>query len=134
MRLVAARRRRAATYVQPITTLNMYTHAVDASHRKAVEAVERELFTVLDHSGLQNDDGAGNDTARNCDSVNRLGLEAPPGSEPGMEILQIRRGSLSCWLASSSGTGCHWFLVVFGVNGKFGRTRRRGSFRIRPSF
>ena len=35
------------------TTLNIYTHAVDASHRKAIEALERELFVVLDHSGLQ---------------------------------------------------------------------------------
>ena len=35
------------------TTLNIYTHAVDASHRKAIEAVERALFVVLDHSGLQ---------------------------------------------------------------------------------
>ena len=35
------------------TTLNIYTHAADASHRKASEAVERELFVVLDHSGLQ---------------------------------------------------------------------------------
>ena len=35
------------------TTLNIYTHVVDASHRKAIEAVERELFAVLDHSGLQ---------------------------------------------------------------------------------
>jgi integrase len=33
------------------TTLNIYTHAVDASYRKAIEAVERELFVVLDHSG-----------------------------------------------------------------------------------
>jgi integrase len=35
------------------TTLNIYTHVVDASHRKAIEAVERELFVVLDHRGLQ---------------------------------------------------------------------------------
>ena len=35
------------------TTLNIYTHAVDASHRKAIEAVESELFVVSDHSGLQ---------------------------------------------------------------------------------
>ena len=35
------------------TTLNIYTHAVDASHRRAIEALERELFVVLDHSGLQ---------------------------------------------------------------------------------
>jgi integrase len=35
------------------TTLNIYTHVVDASHRKAIEALERELFVVLDHTGLQ---------------------------------------------------------------------------------
>ena len=34
------------------TTLNICTHAVDASHRKAIEAVERELLVVVDHSGL----------------------------------------------------------------------------------
>jgi integrase len=39
------------------TTMNIYTHAVDASHRKAIEAVERELFVVLDHSGLQTAEG-----------------------------------------------------------------------------
>jgi hypothetical protein len=43
------------------TTLNIYTHAVDASHRKAIEAVERELLVVLDHSGLQT--AAGLETA-----------------------------------------------------------------------
>jgi hypothetical protein len=26
------------------TTLNIYTHVVDASHRRAIEALERELF------------------------------------------------------------------------------------------
>jgi integrase len=29
------------------TTLNIYTHVVDASHRKAIEAVERELFELV---------------------------------------------------------------------------------------
>jgi hypothetical protein len=29
------------------TTLNIYTHVVDASHRKAIEAMERELFQVF---------------------------------------------------------------------------------------
>ena len=29
------------------TTLIIYTHAVDASHRDGIEAVERELFVVL---------------------------------------------------------------------------------------
>jgi integrase len=33
------------------TTLNIYTPVVDASHRKAIEAVERELFTDLDPIG-----------------------------------------------------------------------------------
>jgi hypothetical protein len=33
-------------------------------------------------------------------------LEAPPGFEPGMEVLQIRRCCLCCWRALSSGTGC----------------------------
>jgi hypothetical protein len=38
------------------TTLNIYTHAVDASHRKAIEAVERELFsfwTTVDYKQRQ---------------------------------------------------------------------------------
>jgi hypothetical protein len=29
------------------TTVNIYTHVVDASHRKAIEAVERELFPTV---------------------------------------------------------------------------------------
>jgi integrase len=33
------------------TTLNIYTHVVDASHRKAVEAVEERLFSDLDPNG-----------------------------------------------------------------------------------
>jgi integrase len=33
------------------TTLNIYTHVVDASHRKAVEAVEERLFVELDPNG-----------------------------------------------------------------------------------
>ncbi len=32
------------------TTLNIYTHVVDASHRKAIEAVERELFPTVPKS------------------------------------------------------------------------------------
>jgi hypothetical protein len=71
------------------TMLNIYTHAVDASHRKAIEAVERELSIVLDHSGLQT--AAGLEHAPPAsDSVNKtVSLEAPPGFEPGMEVLQI---------------------------------------------
>ena len=33
------------------TTLNIYTHVVDASHRQAVEAVEERLFLELDPNG-----------------------------------------------------------------------------------
>jgi integrase len=51
------------------TTLNIYTHAVDASHRKAIEAVERELFVVLDRSGLQTAAGLEN-TPPASNSVN----------------------------------------------------------------
>ena len=29
------------------TTLNIYTHVVDGSHRKAIEALERELFATV---------------------------------------------------------------------------------------
>jgi hypothetical protein len=29
------------------TTLNIYTHVVDASHRKAIEALARELFPTV---------------------------------------------------------------------------------------
>jgi integrase len=35
------------------TTLNIYTHVVDASHRSAVEAVEERLFVDLDSNGLE---------------------------------------------------------------------------------
>ena len=33
------------------TTLNIYTHVVDASHRQAVEDVEQRLFGDLDPNG-----------------------------------------------------------------------------------
>ena len=33
------------------TTLNIYTHVVNASHRCAIEAVERELFPTVPKSG-----------------------------------------------------------------------------------
>lgn len=35
------------------TTLNVYTHVVDASHRRAIEAVETRLFADLDSNGLE---------------------------------------------------------------------------------
>ena len=35
------------------TTLNIYPHVVDASHRRAIEAVERELFPSVPKSADQ---------------------------------------------------------------------------------
>jgi integrase len=35
------------------TTLNIYTHVVDTSHRNAVEAVEERLFGEMDCFGLK---------------------------------------------------------------------------------
>jgi hypothetical protein len=32
------------------TTLNIYTHVVDASHRQAIEALERQLFPTVPKS------------------------------------------------------------------------------------
>ena len=39
------------------TTLNIYTHVVDASHRLAIEAVERQLFPTVPKS--QDEDSSG---------------------------------------------------------------------------
>ena len=46
------------------TTLNIYTHVVDASHRKAIEAVEERLFGVLARNGLEVGGWARKRTAR----------------------------------------------------------------------
>jgi hypothetical protein len=35
------------------STLNIYTHVVDASHRRAVEEVEQRVFGDLDPNGLK---------------------------------------------------------------------------------
>ena len=45
------------------TTLNIYTHVVDASHRKAVEALEERLFGDLDPKWTQIGDRAENAVA-----------------------------------------------------------------------
>ena len=42
------------------TTLNIYTHVVDASHRKAVEDVEERLFGDLARNGPKLADGLEN--------------------------------------------------------------------------
>jgi hypothetical protein len=43
--------------------LNIYTHVVDASHRKAVEAVEERLFFELDPHGPKFDERGAHDFA-----------------------------------------------------------------------
>jgi integrase len=53
------------------TTLNIYTHVVDASHRKAVEEVEERLFGEMDCSGLKLASGLAKGVPAN-DSVNSL--------------------------------------------------------------
>jgi integrase len=45
------------------TTLNIYTHVVDASHRTAVEAIEDRLFAGLDPKGSQIGGGVSNAVA-----------------------------------------------------------------------
>jgi hypothetical protein len=35
------------------TTLGIYTHVIDASHRRAVEALEERLFAEMDYFGLK---------------------------------------------------------------------------------
>jgi len=85
------------------TTLNIYTHVVDASHRRAVEEVEQRLFGELDPNGPKLP--ASPETATRASDSVTLELEAPPGFEPGMEVLQISLGCRSCWLALSSGHG-----------------------------
>src|SRR5437588_12223587 len=40
------------------TTLNVYTHVVDASHRRAIESVEERLLVDLDSNGLESEEAA----------------------------------------------------------------------------
>jgi integrase len=51
------------------TTLNIYTHVVDASHRKAVEDLEDRLFGELARNGPKLADGLESATPASC-SVN----------------------------------------------------------------
>jgi site-specific recombinase XerC len=48
-------------HVSVSTTLNIYTHVIDASHRKAVEAIEERLFGEMEEqirSNVSAHDGA----------------------------------------------------------------------------
>ena len=74
------------------TTLNIYTHVVDASHRRAVEDVERRLFGDVAPNGPKFEGilETAKPVSDKCELI--LELEAPPGCEPGMEVLQLGRG------------------------------------------
>jgi hypothetical protein len=56
-----------------------------ASHRQAIEALERELFPRV----IKLPDGAKPAKSATGDFRGGLELEAPPGFEPGVEVLQI---------------------------------------------
>jgi hypothetical protein len=71
--------------------LGIYTHVVDASHRSAVEAVEERLFVESVSNCLES--ARHLETAIPASDRLNLGLEAPPGFEPGMEVLQFSPGS-----------------------------------------
>ena len=70
------------------TTLNVYTHVIDASHRKAVEALEERLFGEMDCFGLPCRQPRISRLPQ-VPAFIRFVSEAPPGFEPGMEVLQI---------------------------------------------
>ena len=82
-------------------TLNIYTHVVDASHRSAVELVEERLLTELDPNGPKIAIVPKTGTPASMQSLD-LGLEAPPGFEPGMEVLQTSA------LPLGDGAGRNW--------------------------
>jgi hypothetical protein len=62
--------------------------------RSAVEAVEERLFVDLDSNGLESATALENAQPVSS-SVISFGLEAPPGFEPGIEVLQISEGCCS---------------------------------------
>jgi hypothetical protein len=107
------------------TTLNIYTSVLDASHRKAIEALERELFpSVPQIAGWPQGSQFGN-SLFSCG----LGLEAPPGFEPGWRFYRQGRDvnlvDSSCFLVGPTPS----FSLVFGrccsqIVPKFGGSKR----------
>src|SRR5260221_10774920 len=55
------------------TTLNIYTHVVDASHRQAIEALERQLFPTVPKSQEA-------DTASASETAARAGTQEAPAA------------------------------------------------------
>jgi hypothetical protein len=55
------------------TTLNIYTHVVDASHRQAIEALERQLFPTVPKSEEA-------DTASASETVERSETQQAPAA------------------------------------------------------
>ena len=46
--------REVLRYASIATTLNIYTHVVDASHRRAIEALEHQLFPTVPKLASEN--------------------------------------------------------------------------------
>jgi hypothetical protein len=66
------------------TTLNVYTHLVDGSHRKAVEAVEQRLVFELDPNGPESANAARTTSptsSRNFLRLNRKSAAASAGGK-----------------------------------------------------
>ena len=84
------------------TTLNIYTHVVDASHRKAVETVEERLFFQLDPNGPKIDERGAHDFADKQSKVlafeseeKRLRPQASAGEVVRPERVSVRRTTAS---------------------------------------
>ena len=82
------------------TTLNIYTHVVDASHRRAIEAVEQQLFPTVPKSEKADDEAATESAERNVSE------EAPAdASERRREVVRPERVSVRRTTASAQRDG-----------------------------
>ena len=86
------------------TTLNIYTHIVDASNRKAVEAVEERLFGEMDCFGLNSSTPADQSQPTSADEIGTT--EAPAAaSERRREVVRPERVSVGRTTASAQRDG-----------------------------
>jgi len=85
------------------TTLNIYTHVVDASHRQAIEAVERQLFPTVPKSS---DSTESNDVGKSQNATNESAEKAPAAaSERRREVVRPERVSVRRTTASAQRDG-----------------------------
>jgi hypothetical protein len=78
------------------TTLNIYTHVVEASHRAAIEQLERQLFPTVPKSQEA-------DSASESENIDENGTpEAPEAaSERRREVVRPERGRVGRTTASA---------------------------------